>query len=115
PHVPWLAGVDGAQQIPLDLAVDLDHERRFGLGVGVVAAEHVGEALGVAPLPIDRIAQVPRAEADVAHAGPVGSFIRSYHDVGMSGARGAHGAGLTVELMRPSGDRVPAVRSTTES
>ena len=79
-RIPGPTAVDAAEEIAPDFAVDLGHQRRLGLGVGVVAGEDVGEALGVSPLPLHRIADVPGHEADVADAGPVGRLRRDGYE-----------------------------------
>src|SRR5882762_8533258 len=66
----WLAG---SEQITANLAVDLNHERRFRFPIGVISSEEVGEQLSIFVNWVDRHSE----EAGLTAEPPHGIAVRS--------------------------------------
>ena len=56
-----------AEQVALHLAVDLEHKRRLGLPIGVIAGQKIGKKLPILEHRVDRVAYETRLAAEPPH------------------------------------------------
>ena len=65
-------GKTRAEQVPANLPLDEQHERRFGFPVGVISRQVICEQFPVFKHRVDRVAEKPGLAAELPHAGAVG-------------------------------------------